>query len=338
MADPEKKMIQAYVTRVLQGQVDFLDTQLQGLRYDPNIEYLHHTRVMSRRLRNSLEVFGEYIGKKKARKLLVGLEKLTKQLTKIRDLDVQIQFLENFLHKLADQKNQQGIARLLLRMRQKRDLADSKISAIIEEFDHTDVIPTLDEFIEEHPYNPEDFFPTEKLSKLAKQNIDENIRECFLYVPFITNPSNVEQLHQLRIGIKNLRYVVELFEPIFPGLKEDLEVLKSFQNDLGMLHDYDVWLDELQKFADQEMKKVLKFYGQSGPFNFIKPGLDFLVIEITSARMQTFDHFLNNWNTHFQDQFWTRLQSHIFCFPAYEDNLASKPEAISEEAQSADST
>lgn len=53
-----------------------------------------------------------------------------------------------------------------------------------------------------------------------------------------------EELHDLRIVAKQLRYTLELFTPVLPpGTPDLISELKSLQDDLGTLHDRDVMVE-----------------------------------------------------------------------------------------------
>lgn len=71
------------------------------------------------------------------------------------------------------------------------------------------------------------------------------------------DPTRSEELHDLRIVAKQLRYTLELFAPVLPPSTADLvSELKSLQDDLGILHDRDVIvelaLDEHRAAARRE--------------------------------------------------------------------------------------
>ncbi|NTW43402.1 MAG: hypothetical protein HGB14_02965 [Anaerolineaceae bacterium] len=85
-------------------------------------------------------------------------------------------------------------------------------------------------------------------------------------------------------------------------------------------HAGDIWLVDLEIFQAKELDRINKFYGQSGPYNFIKPGIDFLEEEITNTRKSTYELFLTHWNEYFQDQFWSRLRDQFTEFPPFEKN------------------
>jgi CHAD domain-containing protein len=288
--------------------VSYLENQVEGIVYDGNIEFLHHTRVMSRRIRNTISVFTPFIGKKKSKKWFSSLKKLTKSLTRVRDLDVQISFLEAELGKISEPKIVTGLQRLLLRKQQKRNKKQNSVHEAILDFEKEKTLSEIHDFIKDNPYDLENFSMPDSLRKIGLSEIDQLTKICFSYVPFITSPDQTEALHSLRIAIKNLRYTTELFLPLFPTLDAYISILKKFQDDLGEIHDCDVWIMDLEKFMDQEKQRISDFYGQSGPFNFIKPGINFLIEDIKNRKINVHEKFITRWNEQFQGQFWSNLR------------------------------
>lgn len=301
-------LIRSFGANLLNSQIVYLENQIEGLVYDENIEFLHHTRVMSRRIRNTISVFSPYIGKKRSKKWFASLRKLTKSLTRIRDLDVQLQFLEIEISKVTEQRLLAGLQRLHLRKQQRRDRKQIDVREAILEFDKEKTLSDIKLYIETYPFDGETFSAPDSLKQIGLQNVEKLTKLCFSYVPFITSPDQTEALHNLRIAIKNLRYAVELFKPIYPSLETSLEIFKKFQDDLGEIHDCDIWLQDLDLFLEKEKQRITNFYGQSGPFNFIKPGISHLIAEIKNRKIITHEKFLERWNEQFQNQFWTNLK------------------------------
>ncbi|HSM25995.1 MAG TPA: CHAD domain-containing protein [Anaerolineaceae bacterium] len=308
MDSSENLIIKAYAADLLKNQVSYLENQIEGLIYDENIEFLHHTRVMSRRIRNTISVFAPYFGKKNAKRWFAAFRKLTKSLTQMRDLDVQILFLENKISEIKEQKLLTGLQRIMLRKQQQREKKQETVHAAILQFEKTKVLSEIKTFIEKNPMDQENFTPTASLVQLGKDEVDTLIKTCFSFVPFITNPDQKEPLHDLRIAIKNLRYTTELFKPILPELDASLTTMKKFQDDLGEIHDCDVWIDNLDSFMEKEKRKIQNFYGQSGPFNFIKPGIVFLMDQLKSRKIDIHNQFLTRWHEEYQHEFWANLQ------------------------------
>lgn len=308
METSEKLLIRSYVADLFKSQIAYLEDQIEGLKSDGGIEFLHHTRVMTRRISNTITVFSVAIGKKQSKKWLSSLKKLAKSMTRIRDLDVQIQFLESEIAIVTEQKFLAGLQRLNLRKQQRRDRKQKDVQEAILLFEKENTLSEISIFIETNLFDVGSFIVPDSLRQIGLQKIDELTQLCFSYVPLITSLDQTEALHSLRIAIKNLRYSVELFQPIYPGLESYLAFLKSFQDDLGVIHDCDVWLADLDLFLEKEKQRITDFYGQTGPFNFIKPGISYLIGEVKSRKIDTHEKFLEKWTKQFQDQFWTNLR------------------------------
>ncbi len=304
----EKIIIRSYVADLIKSQISYLENQIEGIVYDGNIEFLHHTRVMSRRIRNTLTVFSSFIGKKNSKRWFTSFKKLTKSLTKERDLDVQIAFLEKEISNISEQKYLTGLQRLLLRKQQLREKKQTGVKQSILDFEKEKTLTEIQLFIDNNPFDTESFSPPNELKRLGYLEIEKLTKICFSYVPFITSLDNTEALHSLRIAMKNLRYTTELFNPIYPQLDSFISTMKNFQDDLGEIHDYDVWLTDLDRFLDEEKLRINKFYGQAGPFNFIKPGITYLIDEIKNRKIIIHEKFLERWNEQFQNQFWSNLR------------------------------
>lgn len=308
MENSDKEIIKTYTSDLLRKQVTYLENQIEGLLYEENIEFLHHTRVMSRRIRNTISVFSPFLGKKNSKKWFSSMKKLTKSLTSVRDLDVQIQFLEKEIAESKNQKTTPGLQRLMLRKQQKRENNQDLVRSAILDFEKSKTMEELHHFMEVYPFNEESFSPPESLIKLGKIEVDKLTKVCFSFVPFITDPEHKESLHNLRIAIKNIRYAIELFEPILPDLDSFITTFKKFQDDLGEIHDCDVWILDLDRFMEKEKQRIEKFYGQSGPFNFIKPGILSLKEKLQNRKIEVHHQFITKWNEEYQNQFWSNLQ------------------------------
>ena len=252
METSEKFLIRSYVANIIKSQIAYLENQIEGLKHNEDLEFLHHVRVMTRRLGNSIIVFSPVIGKKKSKKWLSSLKDLNKSLASVRDLDVQLQFLELEISVTAEQKFLTGLRRLYLRKQQRRNKKQKDIQNAIILFEKENILSEISIFIDTNPFDAESFLAPDSLRQIGLQRIDKLTKLCLSYSPLITSPDQTEALHNLRIAIKNLRYLIELFQPIYPELDSYLATLKSFQDDLGKIHDYDVWSGDLDLFLVKE--------------------------------------------------------------------------------------
>lgn len=77
----------------------------------------------------------------------------------------------------------------------------------------------------------------------ARRILAVRVAEVYSYRPIVLIPEAVEEIHDLRIALKRLRYTLELFGDLFgeAGAAQIVRV-KALQETLGTLHDEDVRL------------------------------------------------------------------------------------------------
>lgn len=77
--------------------------------------------------------------------------------------------------------------------------------------------------------------------------IKARLDEMYSWDACVDNPDLVEDLHNLRIAAKRLRYTLEMFETILPEQNTSLrKEVEQIQEELGALHDSDVMTALLQ--------------------------------------------------------------------------------------------
>ena len=83
--------------------------------------------------------------------------------------------------------------------------------------------------------------PEATLAENARRILAVKMAELYSYAPVVHQADAVEQLHDMRIAAKRLRYSLELFRVVFGELGEvQIERVRSLQEALGELHDLDV--------------------------------------------------------------------------------------------------
>jgi CHAD domain-containing protein len=75
----------------------------------------------------------------------------------------------------------------------------------------------------------------------ARKIVATRTDEFFAFAPFLVDPANVTELHDMRIAAKRLRYALELFADVLgPDAADCIERIKQFQEIVGDIHDHDV--------------------------------------------------------------------------------------------------
>lgn len=92
--------------------------------------------------------------------------------------------------------------------------------------------------------------PTARNARIILQ---QRLDDMYAYAPYVGNPDNIQELHDLRIAAKRVRYTLELFEEFLPTASKDaVEELARLQDELGALHDSEVMLTLLRQLLQQE--------------------------------------------------------------------------------------
>ena len=130
--------------------------------------------------------------------------------------------------------------------------------------------------------------PRESLRSNAPLMLHTRLEELYKFAPYISDPTNVEELHNMRIASKRLRYTMEIFQPCFPGkdFSKLYDQVKSVQEQIGEIHDRDVRGPLLQAFLE----------ARAGDRPEIRVGLERLIQSQQSERAKLYRGFVVYWN------------------------------------------
>lgn len=91
----------------------------------------------------------------------------------------------------------------------------------------------------------------------ARAIVKVRLSEMLSYGPYVSDPSYVTELHDLRIAARRLRYTLELFRFAFPaGISTLIDEVKEIQEHIGDMHDADVMIERMTALlrADAEAR------------------------------------------------------------------------------------
>ena len=129
----------------------------------------------------------------------------------------------------------------------------------------------------------------------ARIILPQKVEEVWTWEPFIRDAAKREELHNMRISIKRLRYTMELFRVAYPNscqqkslvtesrYAECLAVIVDLQEILGDVHDCDVVLEVLSGYANEAGTGVLA------------PGVAALITRTKATRKADYETFLRKW-------------------------------------------
>ena len=141
----------------------------------------------------------------------------------------------------------------------------------------------------------------------ARIILPQKIEEVYTWEPFIRDAARREELHNMRISIKRLRYTMELFRIVYELPKECskgavaaddkrfaefLAVIVDLQEILGDIHDCDVVLQVLADYTHQSASDAAASPSLSATR---KDGIDRLVDQTRETRKADYEKFLEKW-------------------------------------------
>ena len=236
--------------------------RVEGVLQANDIESVHQMRVASRRLRVALRLFSDSLPVKKAKKWAKRVARVTRALGEARDLDVQISFVATVIDRLTPKTkpHQYGIGRLLLRLNQRRAGVRPRVEAAMRQLESTEVLSEIRELMRSFQNEARPSQVTAGHAQLrcdAQRSVLMRLDEMLAFEPYVLRPGCVDELHQMRIAAKHLRYTLETYAGVFDDThKPWIKRVKSIQTQLGDIHDCDVWADFLPGFLEQEAGPV----------------------------------------------------------------------------------
>lgn len=299
----------------LQERLPALAKEIDGVRAAEDIEYVHRMRVASRRVRNALALFGADLPRKPYAVWRDELRRITRALGAARDTDVQIAWVQNFLQQDTAEAQRVGIERLLLRLRQQRAVAQSKVLKALDRLEDRRVIANMNDTLQEllvhaRVYEVESL-PAD-LYRRATEAIHLRLEEFLTFAPHVPHPERVSELHQMRIAAKHLRYTLEVFQPLYDrALRKPIKIVKEIQELLGEVHDCDVWLDYMPQFIEEERARTLSYFGEAVPAQAFLPGLQALEEDRRDQRLRSYYMFRRFWELTQEKDLWEHLRAAV---------------------------
>ncbi len=129
--------------------------------------------------------------------------------------------------------------------------------------------------------------PRRSYRENARTILPQKVEEVWTWDPFIRDTARREELHNMRISIKRLRYTMELFRIAYQNSSqyaESLAAIVDLQEILGDVHDSDVVLDVLTSYVHRTGAAVLV------------PGVATLIAQTKETREADYETFLRKWD------------------------------------------
>lgn len=290
-------------------QVYQLDAEIDAALEAKDIEAIHQIRVASRRLRNAFKHFKDCLPSKKSKAWQDEIRKITGALGRARDLDIQIECVNACYDETLEMPHKPGYRRLLLRLKQRRAKAQKKVNKTLNTLKDGKLLGKMSDRFEALSTRAKGaYLFTPSLYQRAFTAINDELEDFLSYQDYIRDPQNVEKLHAMRIAGKHLRYTLELFAPLYKeALIPYIRVMKDIQDNLGAIHDADVWVSWLPKFIQEEQGRIQDYFGNMGPLKRLLPGFEHFKEDRQKTRTAEYQAFLATWEILEGENAWAAL-------------------------------
>jgi CHAD domain-containing protein len=280
----------AYGAERLLASLESLTSEIEGVKDENDIEFVHRMRVASRRLRSALGLFGECFDEEDVRKWNRAVRSVTRDLGEARDLDVQIAFLTGFVD---SHEKSPSLMALKGELEEQRAGAQPRIVSGLEKLERKGTLQEMRRTYEEIRNTPRCSAPYGTMER-AFHHISLRLEDLLSLQDCVHRPEAKERHHEMRIAAKRLRYTLEAFVPLYGDtMQSQIIVVKDLQDRLGELHDCDVWIDLLN------MREI-----DDG-------GLDALLHDRMEARIGGYHDFVKMWESLIEGEFFTELLNSI---------------------------
>jgi CHAD domain-containing protein len=305
--------ILVYGAGVLLNQTTAIQKEVDGVRQEQDIEYIHRMRVASRRLRTAFDLFNACLPRKKAPVWQKQIQQVTHALGAARDTDVQIDLVKELYKNLPEAKYKPGVSRLLLRLRQRRAKLQVKVLDALKVLEAGQTLMEMEQRLRPKAERTgQVYLYSPSLFEHSFNAISTRLDDFLAYEGYIDKPECIAELHAMRICAKHLRYTLEAFAPLYRDeMKDTLQVMRKIQDELGEIHDCDVWTISLPEFIEKERQRTLNYYGHTRLMTRLLPGLEFFGHDRLENRERHYQAFLAFWQTLKADDTWHKLRETI---------------------------
>ncbi len=234
---PNKKFLTSKFKKIIKTFVEKLDDYID----DPKEDNIHDIRIAIRRMEAAYRILPKKNRKSEHLQNYVKQAKLLFKInTQIRDFDI--------IRDKLEKRHSTHFIQIIdsINNNRKRQLNTGHRLALKLKDDSP-------------PRLKEKDVSESRLQKRFQKIILELITEINHNIPIVlTDDKKIGELHKLRKDFKKLRYLIELTTDKINSLKP-IKSLKKIQDELGMIHDSDIFLDYLRdKEGPHELSETIR--------------------------------------------------------------------------------
>lgn len=212
-----------------------------------NPEHVHELRVASRRTAAALELFADWLPRRKTEQLLRKLDAIRKSAGPARDCDV-------FAERISQTPQNEGGKLFAEHLRNQRATAQQSLASFYQECERGDAIErhAVELVGALRPHRRRSKNGNDQFSDWAPRELKRTVRKFFSDAD--PNTKQPEQLHAFRIRSKQFRYCLEFLGPALnvDRFHKAYSALKKLSQRLGDINDHATAIDTLSRWIDAE--------------------------------------------------------------------------------------
>ncbi len=219
--------------------------ELKRSQKELSIEGVHETRIKIRRLRAMMVVLANLLPSLKFKKSGRKLKELLETLAPLRDLQLQIQYLQEF------SPSQPESEQYIRKLRRKQQRLKRQVVGKLRDFQSKQVKGTIYNAIHDLEALLEDTYSREavaaKLQYALSQAYDEVVNQGHQ-----VQLADASTIHAMRIAFKKFRYMAEVLQPFISWDERQYQYLRDFQSLLGGIQDLQILIKSLNSYTNKE--------------------------------------------------------------------------------------
>ncbi|MBF0454910.1 MAG: CHAD domain-containing protein [Magnetococcales bacterium] len=240
---------------ILRHNFDYMLSWVPAAYDGKDIEGVHQVRVAFRRMRSALVLFRKAVPREITDSWGEEMKWIASEMGPARDLDV---FIDEGLEQMAGKiPLESGEEKFVVIAHAHRAKAYERVRAMFDGDRYKSFVKNFDIWLNEFGWFQEDLSPAVRaklnttIRLYAAKTLNKRVTKV-LQAGERKNEMSIDELHQLRIEGKKLRYASNFFSPMFEGEGMDSfnAHLKSLQGLLGTMNDVSVMPGLIQGLLD----------------------------------------------------------------------------------------
>ncbi len=257
---------------------------LKSCKKECTVNSVHDLRVTTRRLLSLLDLLAPLMDGGAVKKFRKKLKQRLDAFDQLRDLHVQIQFIEGNLNQFPELK--EFHAELERRVGKLIKECEARVSRW--------KTPSLTARVKVLKREIKSCFGDSTRSRKAEEHLRGGIDEAFVILlerRRHVDPVNAKTIHMTRVAFKRFRYAIEILRPVLPSVdKRLINSMRLYQQKMGGIQDIEVLLARMDK-------SVLKGRLSDAPLRMFRAELAQRQLQMINAFMKSADRMNRFWET-----------------------------------------